>query len=74
MQDPFVKSAVRGLILAHISLVLAGSGALVLFGLLAGTQWYGLVVIVPVMALILVTAGTLLLLRRDDSARGKNNP
>jgi len=69
MQDPFVKSATRGLIIAHVCLGLAGAGAVVLFGLLAATQWYGLVVIFPFVALALVTVGTLYLLRRDAASR-----
>jgi hypothetical protein len=69
MQDPFVKSATRGLIIAHVCLGLAGAGALVLFGLLAATQWYWLVVIVPTVALALVTIGALALLRHDDASR-----
>jgi len=69
MQDPFVKSAMRGLIIAHVCLGLAGAGALVLFGLLAATQWYWLVVIVPTVALALVTIGALALLRHDDVSR-----
>jgi hypothetical protein len=72
MQDPFVKSAVRGLILGHVALALAGGAAVVLFGLLAFTQFYWLVVIVPVVALALVTIGTLALLRHDDAARKKS--
>lgn len=72
MQDPFVKSATRGLIIAHVCLGLAGAGALVLFGLLAATQWYWLVVIVPVVALALVTVGALALLRHDAAARDKD--
>ena len=71
MQDPFVKSATRGLIIAHLCLGLAGGGAVVLFGLLAWTQAYALVVWVPVAALALVTLGTLLLLRHDNAARRK---
>jgi len=69
MQDPFVKSATRGLIIAHVCLGLAGAGAVALFGLLAATQWYGLVVIVPFVALALVTVGALFLLRRDAVSR-----
>lgn len=71
MQDPFVKSATRGLIMAHISLALAGGTALVLFSLLAFTQAYWLVVFVPTVALVLVTIGALLLLGRDAAARRK---
>jgi hypothetical protein len=72
MQDPFVKSATRGLVIAHLCLGLAGGGAVVLFALLAWTQAYALVVWVPVVALALVTIGTLLLLRHDSAARRKN--
>lgn len=72
MQDPFVKSAMRGLTLAHLCLGLAGGGAVVLFALLAWTQAYALVVWVPVVALALVTLGTLLLLRHDSAARKKS--
>ncbi len=72
MQDPFVKSATRGLVIAHLCLGLAGAGAVVLFSLLAWTQAYALVVWVPVVALALVTIGTLLLLRHDSAARRKN--
>lgn len=71
MQDPFVKSAIRGLIIAHICLALAGGGAVVLFGLLAFTQAYGLVVWVPTIALALVTIGALALLQYDSAARKK---
>jgi len=67
-----VKSATRGLIIAHICLALAGAGALVLFGLLAATQWYWLVVIVPTVALALVTIGALALLRHDAAARDRD--
>jgi hypothetical protein len=72
MQDPFVKSATRGLVIAHLCLGLAGAGAVVLFSLLAWTQAYALVVWVPVVALALVTIGTLLLLRHDSAARRRN--
>ncbi len=72
MQDPFVKSATRGLVIAHLCLGLAGGGAVVLFALLAWTQAYSLVVWVPVVALALVTIGTLLLLRDDSAARSKS--
>ena len=68
-----MKSAMRGLVLAHVALGLAGGGAVVLFGLLAFTQWHGLVVIVPTVALALVTTGALLLLRRDAAARAKHD-
>lgn len=71
MQDPFVKSATRGLVIAHLCLGLAGAAAVVLFTLLAWTQAYALVVWVPVVALALVTLGTLLLLRQDSVARKK---
>ena len=71
MQDPFVKSATRGLIIAHICLALAGGGAVILFGLLAFTQAYGLVVWVPTVALALVTIGALALLQYDSAARKK---
>ena len=74
MQDPLVKSATRGLILSHIALALAGGGAVVLFCLLAFTQVYWLVVIVPFVALGLVTIGALALLRHDDVARKKSKP
>lgn len=72
MQDPFVKSATRGLIMAHIALGLAGGAALTLFGLLAFTQAYALVVLVPTIALALVTVGTLYLLRIDAVNRKKH--
>lgn len=73
MQDPFVKSATRGLIMAHIALGLAGGTALTLFGLLAFTQAYALVVLVPTIALALVTVGTLYLLRIDAVNRKKHD-
>jgi hypothetical protein len=73
MQDPFVKSATRGLIMAHIALGLAGGAALTLFGLLAFTQAYALVVLVPTIALALVTVGTLYLLRIDAVNRKKHD-
>jgi hypothetical protein len=72
MQNPFVKSATRGLIIAHVCLGLAGAGAVALFGLLAATQWYWLVVVVPTVALALVTIGALALLRHDDASRKKS--
>lgn len=68
-----MKSATRGLITTHVCLGLAGAGAVVLFGLLAATQWYGLVVIFPIVALALVTVGALYLLRRDDASRSKKS-
>ena len=73
MQDPFVKSATRGLIMAHMALGLAGGAALTLFGLLAFTQAYALVVLVPTIALALVTVGTLYLLRIDAVNRKKHD-
>ena len=73
MQDPFVKSATRGLIMAHIALGLAGGAALTLFGLLAFTQAYALVVLVPTIALALVTVGTLYLLKVDAANRNKHD-
>lgn len=72
MQDPLVKSATRGLILSHLALAVAGGGAVVLFALLAFTQVYWLVVLVPFLALGLVIMGALALLRRDDLARKKS--
>ena len=73
MQDSFVKSATRGLIMAHIALGLAGATALTLFGLLAFTQAYALVVWVPTIALALVTVGTLYLLKVDAVSRKKHD-
>jgi hypothetical protein len=73
MQDPFVKSATRGLILSHIALGLAGFGAVALFGLLAYTQFYALVVIVPFIALALVTVGALWLLKHDAARRKRGD-
>jgi hypothetical protein len=69
MQDPFVKSATRGLIISHIALGLAGFVAVTLFCLLAFTQFYALVVVVPFIALALVTVGALLLLKCDADRR-----
>jgi hypothetical protein len=71
MQDPYVKSVVRGLIIGHICLALAGGAGLTLFGLLAYTQAYPLVVWVPVIALGVVTLGALVLLQVDAAARKK---
>lgn len=70
-EKEFVKSATRGLIIAHICLGLAGGAALTLFGLLAYTQAYPLVVWVPTIALGIVTVGALLLLKIDASSRKK---
>jgi hypothetical protein len=71
MQDPYVKSVVRGLVIGHICLGLAGGAACILFGLLAYTQAYPLVVWVPTIALGVVTIGALALLRIDAAARKK---
>jgi hypothetical protein len=73
MQDPVAKSATRGLIITHIALGLAGGMAVTLFGLLAFTQAYPLVVVVPVVALALVTIGALYLLRVDAANRKKQD-
>ena len=73
MQDPVVKSATRGLIMSHISLGLAGGMAVTLFGLLAFTQAYPLVVVVPVAALAIVTVGALYLLQVDAAKRKKQD-
>lgn len=73
MQDPFVKSATRGLIISHIALGLAGGMAVTLFGLLAFTQSYPLVVVVPVVALAIVTVGALYLLQVDAAKRKKQD-
>jgi hypothetical protein len=51
---------------------LAGGAAVTLFGLLAYTQAYPLVVWVPTVALGLVTIGALGLLQWDASARKKS--
>lgn len=67
----FVKSATRGLVIAHICLGLAGGAAVTLFGLLAYTQAYPLVVFVPTIALGIVTIGALVLLQIDAAARKK---
>ena len=72
-EKEFVKSATRGLIIAHICLGLAGGAALTLFGLLAFTQAYGLVVWVPTIALAVVTVGTLWLLQRDAKNRDQQH-
>lgn len=69
MQDPYVRSVVRGLVVAHICLAAAGGAAVTLFGLLAFTQAYPLVVIVPAVALGIVTAGALGLLQIDAARR-----
>ena len=71
MQDPYVKSVVRGLIIGHVCLAIAGGAGLVLFGLVAYTQAYPLVVWVPTIALGVVTLGALVLLRIDAAARKK---
>jgi len=73
MQDPVVKSATRGLIISHIALGLAGGMAVILFGLLAFTQAYPLVVVVPVVALAIVTVGALYLLQVDAAKRKKQD-
>ena len=73
MQDPFVKSATRGLIISHIILGLAGVGAVTLFCLLAFTQFYALVVVVPFIALALVTVGVLWLLKHDADRRKRGD-
>ena len=73
MQDPVVKSATRGLIISHIALGLAGGMAVTLFGLLAFTQAYALVVVVPVVALAIVTVGALYLLQVDAAKRKKQD-
>jgi hypothetical protein len=73
MQDPFVKSATRGLIISHIALGLAGFGAVTLFSLLAFTQFYALVVVVPFIALALVTMGALWLLKHDADRRKRGD-
>ena len=73
MQDPFVKSATRGLILSHVALGLGGFGAVALFGLLAYTQFYALVVVVPFIALALVTVGALWLLKHDAARRERGD-
>ncbi len=73
MQDPVVKSATRGLIMSHIALGLAGGMAVTLFGLLAFTQAYPLVVVVPVVALALVTIGALYLLQVDAANRKRRD-
>ncbi len=72
MEDPYVKSATRGLMLSHILLGFAGGAAVVLFAVLAYTQSYALVVIVPFVALAIFTAGMLYLLRQDAKAREKS--
>ena len=58
--------------MAHIALGLAGGAALTLFGLLAFTQAYALVVLFPTIALALVTVGTLYLLKVDAANRKKH--
>lgn len=71
MQDPYVKSVIRGLVIGHICLGFAGGAAITLFGLLAYTQAYPLVVWVPTIALGVVTLGALVLLQIDAAARKK---
>jgi hypothetical protein len=70
-EKDYVKSATRGLIMAHVCLGLAGGAAVTLFGLLAYTQAYPLVVWVPTIALGIVTIGALVLLQIDAAARKK---
>lgn len=67
-----VKSAIRGLVIAHIALGLAGTLGVTLFILLAYSQAYPLVVIFPVVALAVVTAGAIYLLRLDAVRRGRD--
>ena len=59
--------------MSHIALGLAGGMAVILFGLLAFTQAYPLVVVVPVVALAIVTVGALYLLQVDAAKRKKQD-
>ena len=72
MQDPVVKSAIRGLVIGHIALGIAGTLGVTLFIVLAYTQAYPWVVIFPVVALAVVTAGALCLLRIDAARRDRD--
>lgn len=55
--------------MSHTALGLAGGMAVILFGLLAFTQAYWLVVVAPVVALAIVTVGALYLLQVDAAKR-----
>jgi len=71
MDESYVKSVNRGLLIAGVSGGIASGVAAVIFLLLFLTQGRWLVVWVPVVALALFTTGILHLLRKDAAARAK---
>lgn len=68
MQSPYIKTVIHGLILAGISLSVAGGSALALFVIIAWTQSPWIVSVVPVVLIGVFLVITLAVLQRDAEA------
>jgi len=71
MSNDYTRSVIRGMTVGHILLGLAGGAAVVLFALLAYTQWRALVVWFPVVMLAIFTVMTMVLLQKDAKSSGR---
>jgi CHASE2 domain-containing sensor protein len=67
--DAYVKSVIQGILVGGVLLALAGGIATTLFVVLAWTQFYALVVWVPVVFIAIFLFVTLALLQKDANAR-----
>lgn len=68
MQNPYIKTVIHGLILAGISLGVAGTAAVTLFVVIAWTQSPWIVSVVPVVFIAVFLFITLAVLQRDAAA------
>ncbi len=70
-KDTYVKTVIQGLLVGGVILATAGGIATVLFVALAWTQFYWLVVWVPVVFIAIFLLVTMVLLQNDANARPK---
>ncbi|MFZ4483073.1 MAG: hypothetical protein ACOYOL_03730 [Chthoniobacterales bacterium] len=69
MQDPYIKSVLQGLIVSGLVLSIAGTIGLSLFVTIAVTQAGWLIAVTPVVFIAFFTLITMVLLKRDATAR-----
>jgi ABC-type transport system involved in Fe-S cluster assembly fused permease/ATPase subunit len=69
VQDPYIKSVLQGLIVSGLVLSIAGTIGLSLFVTIAVTQAGWLIAVTPVVFIAFFTLITMVLLKRDATAR-----
>jgi len=69
VQDPYIKSVLQGLIVSGLVLSIAGTIGLSLFVTIAVTQAGWLIAVTPVVFIAFFTLITMVLLKRDTTAR-----